>query len=284
LLVLPDGEKRERLVASYVKVKPPMTVYARGLAVFNDKKEIFEHLGDYDFAAPAHPSGHAFRHRERGVDYLYFAHPYSLTRVRATLDALKNPAQYECYTCLKEGSRLDRAEIDRDAAGKARYTWKKNTPAVGPMEQGKLIAQGKLKKSEALLQLRDRDTGKEVIAHGGSVCWNAHRRRWVMLFVEWGGTSFLGEMWYTEADQPTGPWTTAVKVATHPRYSFYNPKQHAMFDEEGGRIIYFEGTYTHTFSGNPEPTPRYDYNQLMYRLDLADDRLKLSRKGRVESR
>ncbi len=41
----------------------------------------------------------------------------------------------------------------------------------------------------------------------------------------------------------------------------------------GGRLIYFEGTYTQTFSGNPVATPRYDYNQIMYRLDLADPRL-----------
>ena len=39
-------------------------------------------------------------------------------------------------------------------------------------------------------------------------------------------------------------------------------------------MIYFEGTYTHTFSGNEHRTPRYDYNQIMYRLDLADERLK----------
>ncbi|MBU6411264.1 MAG: hypothetical protein KGR98_12840, partial [Verrucomicrobia bacterium] len=25
-----------------------------------------------------------------------------------------------------------------------------------------------------------------------------------------------------------------------------------------------------TFSGNKHPTPRYDYNQIMYRLDLSD--------------
>ena len=42
-----------------------------------------------------------------------------------------------------------------------------------------------------------------------------------------------------------------------------------------GRLIYLEGTYTHTFSGNPEQTPRYDYNQVMYRLDLAEERLNL---------
>jgi hypothetical protein len=69
-----------------------------------------------------------------------------------------------------------------------------------------------------------------------------------------------------------------VKVASHEKYSFYNPKQHPMFDQDGGRRIYFEGTYTHTFSSGPETaTPRYDYNQLMYRLDLSDPRLALPR-------
>ena len=42
-------------------------------------------------------------------------------------------------------------------------------------------------------------------------------------------------------------------------------------------MIYFEGTYTREFSGNPVATPRYDYNQLMYRLDLADPRLERAR-------
>jgi hypothetical protein len=33
--------------------------------------------------------------------------------------------------------------------------------------------------------------------------------------------------------------------------------------------------YVNTFSGNPHPTPYYEYNQIMYRLDLSDPRLKL---------
>ena len=91
---------------------------------------------------------------------------------------------------------------------------------------------------------------------------------------EIGGTSQVGEIWYAEAEAPVGPWLHPRKIVTHDRYSFYNPVHHPEFDEEGGRRIYFEGTYTREFSGNPEPTPRYDYNQIMYRLDLADPRLR----------
>jgi hypothetical protein len=89
------------------------------------------------------------------------------------------------------------------------------------------------------------------------------------------GSSFLGEVWYTEADTPLGPWVYARKIVTHDNYSFYNPKHHSIFDQEGGRIIYFEGTYSTTFSGTKDPTPRYDYNQVMYQLDLSDERLAL---------
>jgi hypothetical protein len=62
---------------------------------------------------------------------------------------------------------------------------------------------------------------------------------------------------------------------THGQYNFYNPTQHPFFDQEGGRVIYFEGTYSDFFSGAHAQTPRYDYNQLMYRLALDDPRLTL---------
>ena len=35
-------------------------------------------------------------------------------------------------------------------------------------------------------------------------------------------------------------------------------------------MIYLEGSYVNTFSGNHHPTPYYEYNQIMYRLDLSD--------------
>ena len=84
----------------------------------------------------------------------------------------------------------------------------------------------------------------------------------------------LGEIWYAEAHHPTGPFRKARKIVTHEQYSFYNPAHHDFLDQDGGRTIFFEGTYTAEFSGNKNPTPRYDYNQIMYQLDLDDERLK----------
>jgi hypothetical protein len=275
LVPLRDGDGRERLYASYVKVEPPLTVYDRGLAVWDDTKEAFEHVAAVAMKVPAFPHGHAFRHTENGVEYVCFAQPFPLTRVRATAEHFQRVDDWETYTCLKEGSRLDDPQLDRDARGRLRYGWRKHTPAVGPAEEARLIKAGTIKPGEARWQLHDRDSGKPVLTHSGSVYWNAHRRRWVLIGVQAGGTSFLGEVWYAEADTPVGPWAYAVKVASHDRYSFYNPKQDPMFDKDDGKVIFFEGTYAATFSGNPDPTPRYDYNQILYKLDLSDSRLAL---------
>ena len=34
-------------------------------------------------------------------------------------------------------------------------------------------------------------------------------------------------------------------------------------------MIHFEGTYTTTFASGKQPTPRWDYNQVLYQLDLS---------------
>ena len=81
-----------------------------------------------------------------------------------------------------------------------------------------------------------------------------------------------GEVFYSESDAAEGPYVRALKVATHPGQSFYNPCQHPEFDGGDGRQIFFEGTYTNMFTKSAA-TPRYNYNQLMYGLDLQDERL-----------
>jgi hypothetical protein len=117
--------------------------------------------------------------------------------------------------------------------------------------------------------------GEKIEPHAGSIAWNDFRERWVTVFCQsWGKPSMLGELWYAEAESPTGPWGPAIKVLSHDNYTFYNPRLHQDFTEPGSPILLFEGTYTTTFADRPQPTPRYDYNQIMYRLDLDDPALK----------
>jgi hypothetical protein len=58
---------------------------------------------------------------------------------------------------------------------------------------------------------------------------------------------------------------------------------HPFFDKDGGRVIYFEGTYTDAFSAAKMKTPLYNYNQIMYKLRLDDPRL-VEVFGRAEAR
>ena len=281
LVVLNDGEKGERMFAAYAKVRPPLTIYARGLAEFNSDKEAFEQVAEFDVRSPVLPSGHPVIYEDEDKQkYVYFADPFPLVRAPADADALRDLTRYEAFSCLKQGSRLDldaldKVELDRRTDGSLQWGWKRETSAVTAIAAAKLVEAGRIEPEESLVRLADADTGETVVAHRGSVYFNAYRRRWVMIAVQIGGHSMLGELWYAEADALVGPWRYARKIATHDQYSFYNPKQHPQFDQQDGRIIFFEGTYTHMFSGNTETTPRYEYNQIMYRLDLADERLRL---------
>ena len=151
--------------------------------------------------------------------------------------------------------------------------WKRGTPPLTSDVQERLIRGEKLDPADAPILLRDSETGRPVRPHTSTLEFNASKVVWSLIVLETGGTSRLGEVWYAEAPAAVGPFVYARKVVTHDRYSFYNPRLHPYFT--GGSTLYFEGTYTATFSGNPDPTPRYDYNQIMYRLDTSDPRLNL---------
>lgn len=280
LFTVNDRSGQERLLTHYSHRKSLGEELDSGIAVFDDAKAQFVPLVKLPPDAPLFPEGHPFRATQGGVTYLYFqprnGEAMPCMRVRADWDSVIRPAAYESFTCLQPGSRDDGdgARLDRAPDGQLKWAWKADTAPVSAARQSALIKAGKMTGVEAPWPLQDADTGATVQTHGGSVFWNAYRKRWVMIAGQQGGTtSLLGELWYAEADTPEGPWVYARKVVTHDKYTFYNPTQHPFFDANGGRQIYFEGTYTDTFSGVPTPTPRYNYNQIMYRLSLDDPRL-----------
>jgi len=275
--VVRDEAGAERMVARYTRLKTMNEVYDRGLIVFDDKEETFKPL-----LKVTHDDEHAtaltFLYKANAQEYIGFATPYANVRVKADYRSFTDPNSYEYFTCLAPGSTYDKVapQLDRGADGKLIWAWKPKTSPINYKRQKELLDSGKIKQTEAWYKLTDIETGKPINAANGSIQYNAFRKRWIMIFGQLMGTSMLGEIWISEADTPEGPWEKARKIVTHDQYSFYNVNHHLQFDQDGGRVIYFEGTYTHTFSGNPSPTPRYDYNQIMYRLDLADPRLKIN--------
>ena len=276
MAALPDESGADRLISHYMRVKKLGKSLEHGIVVWDDKSQTFRKQAQFDLENEwQFPSGHAFRWKDGDAEYLLFALPFATVRVRAQWKSIFEPGSYEAFTCLEPGTRYDKeaAKVERGPEGKLVYGWKRATDPTGTAEEQELLAAGKIRAEETRHLPRDLDGGKPVRLQWGSIAWNVYRKKWILIAVEIGGTSMLGEVWYAEADSPVGPWRTAKKIITHDNYSFYNPVHHPFFDQEGGRIIYLEGTYATTFSGNANPTPLYDYNQIMYRLDLADPRL-----------
>jgi hypothetical protein len=285
LVTLPDESGRERMLAFYSRRRGLEATLENGFVIYDDEKQRFEKLKEVPIDPSFFPTGCPFRARGGGDGYIYFTAPYPVLRVKADMKSYLDLASYEAYTCLVPGTRYDRArktplQLDREASGRPVWAWKKDTPPLKPRDQRALITAGKMARDESPLGLRDADGGKPILLHGGSCHWNDYRKKYVMIASEGFGATMLGEIWYSESDRPEGPWRSARKIITHANkpgdaHDFYNPAHHAFFDRDGGRTIYLEGTYVNTFSGNPHPTPYYEYNQIMYRLDLADPRLRL---------
>jgi hypothetical protein len=275
-LTLPDESGRQRLVCHYAHMQSLAKMLGHGLAVFNDEKAEFERLKTLDLEDRWRFPGqaHVIRHQDGGTDYIYFGEVFPSIRVRAEWKQYLDPTSYEAYTCIENGGTPTESTLARSADGRLCYEWKRKTKPVDGNVERQLIAVGHVKAEEAHFLPTDVDSGQPVLMHRGSVRWNEDRNRWIMIAGQSAGSSNLGEIWYAEATDLTGPWRRAKKIVTHDRCSFYNPVHHSFFDQDDGRVIYFEGTYTHTFSGNPVATPRYDYNQIMYRLNLDDPRLK----------
>ena len=281
LLTVADPEGHERMIAKFARLAGLSEVLERGLMVFNDATETFEPIvrPGLEFL-PYRNTGHAFQVTVAGRPYYYFTSPSPMgarLRVRAQWDDVIDANSYEVLTAPKAEHGGQRTEDSASPFSGTRWVNFGDMLASSTASRTDVIEA--LEREAEGTRVYDVESSEAIEPHNGTVYYNAFRRCWVGIFVQrFGKPSMLGEVWYAEADTPVGPWGYARRIVTHNKYSFYNPKHHPLFDQDGGRTIYFEGTYSHTFSGSPEhATARYDYNQIMYRLDLADPRLVLPR-------
>ena len=280
VIVVPDLAGNERLVGHYSRRNGLEGEYEQGIAVFNLESAIFESAKQLPLDETwRHPSTHPIVYVEHGRRWLLFGSPTPNVRVPANLQDVLNPARYEALTCAKVGGDVNSPEPDLGPDGRPRWRWRKDLPPVSSETEHRWVTEGKIKPEFARFCPENSANPEErVILHSGSVRWNTYRQRWVLVACQiYGTTSFLGEVWYSESAHPTGPFSRAVKVITHDNKTFYNVCHHSFLDRDGGRVIHFEGTYANTFSGNSDKTPRYDYNQILYRLELDAEALSAAR-------
>lgn len=282
LTVVNDHKGNERLVARYAAAGPGLKLVEEGLVLWNDKTEIFEKLATYaspgtDLSNNAAPSQHPIYVYDAGVKYVYYG---SNVRVKADFASASDPSQYESFTCLEPDGRTPR----RKANGSLDWRWEKGARPINHQNSELLVGEGILRREDLPYQLVDVDTGDHIVAAQNGIAWNPYIGLWVNIIQQTMGDTVAGEIWYATANAPEGPWKWAKKVATHKMNrddyinndnDLYNPVQHYELMRGGGRFIYFSGTYVRTFSGNPWPTPYYNYNNIMHRLDLNDSRLAL---------
>jgi hypothetical protein len=236
------------------------------LAKLDPSRQTFTFVADYPKGAPI-PGGRSMVVRDpTGASYAYWTNPL---RFPATSNGVQDLAGYEVYSAYgPHGATTLAKNVD----GTLSYAW---TPGATAVTQAALKSLS-IDAAQGLDgHLTDLDAGTNVaVAHQSSM-WNDSRKRFSAVVQQQFGTSLLGETWYVEGDTPLGPWVYARKVVTHDDgYTFYNPDIVPYFSEAGGRVLFFDATYTNSYT-SLAPTPRYNYNEIMYRLDLDDPRLVL---------
>lgn len=270
--VVKDKAGEEKMLARYVAVDAKMMPLETGLAIYDDARQVMTRLKKFEGNAahtPA-PNGRLYRVVDGGKRYVCYT---GGLRVLADFEHASDPAQYEAFTCLKDDGSVDRVD------GRPHWRWQRGAKPLTRQQLDALAKSGALKSDELPIAMRDRATKKPIRLANGSIAWSPYLKCWTYVFAESKGDSEVGEIWLATARSPEGPWRDAVKIATHARprrgMDFYNVIQHEDLARDGGRYVYFEGTFVNTFSGTSVPTPYYDYNNVMYRLDLADPRVAL---------
>jgi hypothetical protein len=250
-VVLPDATGAPRLVAAFSKIRNRHEEYQRGLCVWNDATESFELLR------------------------VIWTKPRSETKGATKGGARTGPNQ------KPPPMPMGHPVLWKDEQGREWALFGNPFPALRcPATFEAWQNPGTWEVLKPPETVRPADGLAEIKPHTGSIAWNAYRQRWVTIFVQkFGKPSFLGEIWYAEAKTPTGPWGPAVKVLSHENYSFYNPLAHPDFTPPDSPLLFFEGTFTDEFANKPHPVPRYNYNQILYRLDLDDPALAPCRQG-----
>ena len=248
MVVVKDMMGGEHVLAHYSRSDSGLKVLEQGVVEWNPQRHEFERmivLGEE--YAWQFPQGQAARVTNETGDYFYFANPFCHVRVPARYEAMLTPGSYEALSHDDE---------------KGVICWQHVKPPMTREDENKWVSKKWIKRSETRAQLDIAANGKPVVPASGSIRWNPYRNNFIFICAD-----AMGDVWYAESKSVDGPWCDAVLIATHGGKPFTGVVHHDLFDQQGGRVILFQGVV------NDPGISRYDGNALMYQLDLADERL-----------
>jgi hypothetical protein len=257
LVSVPGDDGEDHLFATFGKYLSLSERTRFGMLAYDDDAERFVDGVDFVGSDAHFPDDNGFIVEVGGANWLYYENGI---RIPARAEAMLDPARYQAFTPLV-GDAVVRVD------GFPEYAWR-----AGEANAVRETS-GLLERERLVGHVVDVETGRSIDVHGnGALDPSTFLGRYVRLITP---RIALGQTWIAISDTPMGPWVVARRLLSHPNYTFYNPRQHPALARDHGRRIYFDGTYVTTFSGNDDPTPRYDYNQVMYAVDLDDPALAL---------
>ncbi len=214
-----DEHHNELLIAHYSRHLSLGNMVEHGIAIWNDEKEVFEKKVTFDILNNwQHPRGQAVHVKQPEGEFIYFVESFANTRVRANLDDILDPSQYQSLVWNAESKS---------------YQWQSALPPTTQKDELAKLLANEMNASDSRYNLEF--NGQSIVIHRSSIQWNDYRRRWVLIGNEMNRNndpSHLGEVWFAESESIEGPWTNATKIATHPKQSFYNPRQHPVFSSK----------------------------------------------------
>jgi hypothetical protein len=278
-----DDQGNDHLIASYQRKGSSVPENMYGLLEFNESTEEFEYIFE-ETQSDAENNRRVFGYTSTSMklnngamDHFYY-HRYHLSRSATDYASVTNPATYEGFTCLVPGEKMEGSstQVNRDGSGNLIWSWQTLTAPVGIGEMDDLESYGLIDADERWTRPVDVETGLDFSMKRGPLMYNPYRQRYCMIMMEVGAERSLStSYWYLEADTPQGPWVFGRRIVQHDDYTFYNPCLHPYLSKDNGREIFFEGTVTMSYTRRRIVTEGYNYNQMMYKLDLDDERLML---------
>lgn len=242
-----DAIGAEHLLVHYAFLTADGTCAEHGIAEFNDRHAFDRKVVLGDEYTWQHPKGHAVEVSDGEGTYIYFSEPCCHVRVAARYEAALSPTSYEALAWSEDARKM---------------VWQQERGPVTQREETRLLDRKEMKSKDARCHLVQAASGELVELAEGSVQPNPFRNGWIMIGAS---TATPGEVWYAEAETITGPWTSVVPLTG---LGLGGIAQLPALQQDSGRYIYFEGTLE-----GADTVPRYQDNQLMYRLDLKDPRL-----------